>query len=145
MTVLNILGYHGYTVVGMASKGTPVNKYVTLSTLLEKCLVDFAVSDWWRYCKALCDVKCRQNRGKWGWKDIIILTAVKRNCKIWEVSGSDIFKTFLWNYKDKYCFQVILDTGEKIFWVPRWIMKTAGTPASDVLSAIVSPILMRDC
>ena len=34
------------------------------TTLLEKILVDFAVYDWWRFCKALCDVKFRQLEGK---------------------------------------------------------------------------------
>ena len=27
---------------------------------VRKVLVDFAVFDWWRYCKALCDVRIRQ-------------------------------------------------------------------------------------
>ena len=35
---------------------------ITLYTV-RKDLADFAVRDWWRYCKALCDVKFRKIEG----------------------------------------------------------------------------------
>ena len=35
------------------------------STLLEKVLPDIAVFNWRRYCKARCDEKFRQIKGKW--------------------------------------------------------------------------------
>ena len=34
------------------------------SHTVRKFLADFAVCDWWHYCKALCDVKFRQIEGK---------------------------------------------------------------------------------
>ena len=37
--------------------------YVTFISFT-KVLADLAVYDWWRYCKALCNVKFSQNRGK---------------------------------------------------------------------------------
>ena len=44
-----------------------------------KALTDFAVCDWWHYCKALCDVKFRQIRWnglKFGHVELCIISVI---------------------------------------------------------------------
>ena len=40
-----------------AAEKRPIKSGIPMGYTVRKVLADFAVCDWWHYCKALCDIK----------------------------------------------------------------------------------------